>query len=64
MTFEKNRPLSPRANVLRDQALPNSVRGLGPAAEPPQRLAVPVRLVVLAVVVAISLVWLLIGRAA
>ena len=64
MTFEKNRPLIVRANVLRDPALPNSVKGLGPAAAPPQRLSVPVRVIVLAVVGAISLVWLLIGRAA
>jgi hypothetical protein len=65
MTMQQNRPLVAIPNVLRDETVPNRLRGMGPASAPTvvRRSGLPVALAALVIGGVVALVLVLAGHA-
>jgi hypothetical protein len=64
MAMQKNRPLVAIPNVLRDQTVPNRLRGMGRATEPfvAQSRRSPVGIVAMLIGIAVAVALVIFGR--
>ena len=63
MTMQKNQPLHALPNVLREQTVPNTLRGMRQEPMSSRRSALPISTLALVLGAAVALAVILIGRA-
>jgi hypothetical protein len=62
MTMQKNRPLIALPNVLRDQTVPNTLRGMRQESAPVRRPFLSLGMIAVAIAAAIAVLLIWIGR--